>query len=103
MGDGVREACSFAVIAALVLSLAACGGPANKYPALTGCTPFIAAENYIKQHLPEFNTTESPPAMLEKGNAWEVYYAAPEGALGNEPHVVIDKKSCMVLEAFILQ
>jgi hypothetical protein len=61
------------------------------------------AQAYIEKRHPDWPSPETEPVVQEKSGTWIITWPVPEGQLGGAPHVVIDKNSDEVVEAYHTQ
>jgi len=68
--------------------------------AMTGaaCNPISVAMQFIAGKYPSFQSTGLKPLISERGNLWQITYQLPEGTIGGVPTVIVDKRTCEVVD-----
>ena len=64
------------------------------------CDFFKIAQDYIAKQFPFFEPTGKTLVVSESGNLWELTYKLPEYMLGGAPTIIIDKRTCEIVDAF---
>jgi hypothetical protein len=62
-----------------------------------------AANRYVKEKYPYFDTKRYPQQVADLGNAWEVSFVLPNDSKGGSPVVDIDKSTLQLLKIFHTQ
>lgn len=69
----------------------------------SNCDVVKIADAYVRTYWPHFNFTDRRRSSVIEGNVWKVRLLLPDGSLGYEPEISIDRKTCEVVGAILWQ
>jgi hypothetical protein len=69
----------------------------------SNCDPVKIADAYVRTYWSYFNFTDRRRSTAIEGNVWKVRHLLPDGSLGYEPEISIDRKTCEVVGAILWQ
>jgi hypothetical protein len=69
----------------------------------SNCDAIKIAEDYGQARWPVFDFSDRQRSSVLEGDVWKVRFLLPDGSLGYEPEISIDRRSCEVVDAIIWQ
>ena len=75
----------------------------NLAMAASNCDVVKIAEDYVQARWPQFDFADRRRSSAIEGNVWKVRFLLPDGSLGYEPEISIDRRTCRVVDAIIWQ
>jgi hypothetical protein len=69
----------------------------------SNCDVIKIAEGYVQTRWPQFDFSDRRRSSVIEGNVWKVRFLLPDGSLGYEPEISIDRRNCHVIGAIIWQ
>jgi hypothetical protein len=82
-----------------IVALAATTFMGSQSTAQPKCDPASAAENFVAKQYPSFGPVGKKVVVTEQRDRWIFSYELPTHMLGGVPVVIVDKKTCKVVDA----